>query len=789
MFSLSKFRSSTWFWRLFASYFGLILIPALTATIFTYFYLVQLIEQDAEKANTKVLHHVSRTTDDFVSGLRSNMIMFVSSASVSKFTNTTNYGQLEEKLDVLDMMAELNRQVQAMSNLLNHQVDNLYVYSRRSGMVADLNGFHREDVYFTQRNKLVDVSEEQRRQLFSSRQMMTVRNFTIEKRETLTSAVGESGTYTSFIVSYPFTSNSPDVYLVVNLKQSFLQKQIAFEGGDGLHMFIISNEDQIVARSDADNISIPMVVESVGTAASGSDTVILGGRPHKSVYVQSAASGWKYVSLIDKDVLYKPANRIRMFALAFMLLFLAMGIVLSYWLSRRIYVPIREIKSEFESLHVNNRHTELQTPDELAVLRQWSKSFVRERKDLQQRFNEMKPVIHENFLSKVLAGEFKDELSIAYYCKEIDLSFDMSAPKQVVCVELQYFAGQRDALSETDRSFLLIDLKNRMQRMMPGKLWVTSMKPTLLACILEPALADQERDAGTVSLDAEQLKELLDVFAPYGKATIGVGFVAYKAEQLHESYRRALQLLEWKSMDPEVEVILDSAESTSEDRLAAEHFLSSDDLHRLTNVLKLKDGEALIQCVSDILELNTGRRTEANRILRLSEDMIHTIARFGIKGQEQEFNLERYSSWLDKLRSSITLEEVRGLFHEIGESIKNNEPTTELKSKQFADVLAYIHEHYAEELSLEQFATKLNMSLGHFSRSFKESVGEKYVDYVARYRMMVAKQLLCETELTIDEIAERVGYLGRNSFIKIFRKLEGITPGQYRILQQQEANQ
>lgn len=62
------------------------------------------------------------------------------------------------------------------------------------------------------------------------------------------------------------------------------------------------------------------------------------------------------------------------------------------------------------------------------------------------------------------------------------------------------------------------------------------------------------------------------------------------------------------------------------------------------------------------------------------------------------------------------------------------------RTQQFSEILDYIHEHYNEELSIEYFAGLLNMSNGHFSRTFKEAVGEKYVEYIAKYRLMKAKQ-------------------------------------------------
>jgi len=78
----------------------------------------------------------------------------------------------------------------------------------------------------------------------------------------------------------------------------------------------------------------------------------------------------------------------------------------------------------------------------------------------------------------------------------------------------------------------------------------------------------------------------------------------------------------------------------------------------------------------------------------------------------------------------------------------------------------------------------MNMSVGHFSRTFKEEVGEKYVEYIAKYRMNEAKRFLLETDMKIDDIAGKVGYWGRNSFIRNFRKYEGTTPAKFRSVHQ-----
>lgn len=94
---------------------------------------------------------------------------------------------------------------------------------------------------------------------------------------------------------------------------------------------------------------------------------------------------------------------------------------------------------------------------------------------------------------------------------------------------------------------------------------------------------------------------------------------------------------------------------------------------------------------------------------------------------------------------------------------------------------AYIEEHYDNpDLSLVLISDYLNISASHLSRLFKEQHGEKFVDYIAQYRMSIAKELLSATTRPVQDIAREVGYLHSFSFIRTFKKLCGQTPGEYR---------
>jgi len=178
-----------------------------------------------------------------------------------------------------------------------------------------------------------------------------------------------------------------------------------------------------------------------------------------------------------------------------------------------------------------------------------------------------------------------------------------------------------------------------------------------------------------------------------------------------------------------------------------------------------------------LLDDGEKRDATAAQIKYLCSDVLHSWIR-AVESERHDWNVPYYYSLFDRINHCMTWEELRSSFTEIHQQLFSK--TLSNKGGQFEEILLYIEQHINEELSIEYFAEQMNMSTGHFSRKFKEEVGEKYVEYISKIRLGRAKQLLLETDFKIDDIAEQVGYWGRNSLIRAFRKYEGITPAKYR---------
>jgi len=93
---------------------------------------------------------------------------------------------------------------------------------------------------------------------------------------------------------------------------------------------------------------------------------------------------------------------------------------------------------------------------------------------------------------------------------------------------------------------------------------------------------------------------------------------------------------------------------------------------------------------------------------------------------------------------------------------------------------AYLDEHFAERVLLEDLGKVAAVSPFHLSRLFKAVVGVAPHRYLMRVRMARAVELLCGTDLTVSQIAQRVGFSSMSHFTLTFRSEVGLTPTAFR---------
>ena len=251
---------------------------------------------------------------------------------------------------------------------------------------------------------------------------------------------------------------------------------------------------------------------------------------------------------------------------------------------------------------------------------------------------------------------------------------------------------------------------------------------------------------------------------------------------IYDSFHQALNLLIVK---PEVR---GSDKKAYEEALSASYitsFYPQDTEWKLIRQIKSRDfDDGPRSLLLELFRKNSQDGENALRLESLFVQLLMTVNRviaemqldggaiFG-KDSSPYRTLEGLSSPEEKQRYVLET------FRKLSEHIRCSR--TSKSAEIYQRMLDYIEEHYREDLSLNELSYQLELSPSYLSSVFKEYNHATFLEYLSRYRVARAKPLLLQTEDSVTDIAQQVGYSNVNTFIRIFKKEEGVTPGQYRM--------
>jgi AraC family L-rhamnose operon transcriptional activator RhaR/AraC family L-rhamnose operon regulatory protein RhaS len=101
-------------------------------------------------------------------------------------------------------------------------------------------------------------------------------------------------------------------------------------------------------------------------------------------------------------------------------------------------------------------------------------------------------------------------------------------------------------------------------------------------------------------------------------------------------------------------------------------------------------------------------------------------------------------------------------------------------SLNIGKIISLLNSNYNKDIRLADILQKTGMSKNTFLRNFKRATGSTPIDYLIHIRVLKASSLLQETDMSISEIGYKVGFADSNYFSRVFRKVTGLTPREFR---------
>jgi YesN/AraC family two-component response regulator len=141
----------------------------------------------------------------------------------------------------------------------------------------------------------------------------------------------------------------------------------------------------------------------------------------------------------------------------------------------------------------------------------------------------------------------------------------------------------------------------------------------------------------------------------------------------------------------------------------------------------------------------------------------------------------------DYLLKPVDQDALFNMLHQIqvsigGKSAQKDDPADIKKhSNNVREVLTFIRQNYSEIQSVDQIARFVHLHPNYISALFRKEIGLPIIQYINNFRIERAKELLTQDDdITVEAVAEMVGFQTPRNFYKVFKEALGISPGQYR---------
>lgn len=284
---------------------------------------------------------------------------------------------------------------------------------------------------------------------------------------------------------------------------------------------------------------------------------------------------------------------------------------------------------------------------------------------------------------------------------------------------------------------------------------------------------------GCIKKYFEQARNILDIFIGL-KITIGVGN-AYDRIQLYaSSYREAQQaiyfriiegidrILYWSKLNPPTHVISTEQKNSI--------------LTRLKKAFEILDSTDFIQCIRELFFVPKSDFS-CIEIIELIQEITDLFI-------EVESSLRKDVSFDDYIKKQIHFDIQNAISTKELEAVITEPILTVMKKlsediekqniKPIRTAMAYIEQNYSQPIKLEDIASVVGLNPVYFSNVFKKEVGETFIDYLSKYRMDVAKDMLRKSNKNINEIAAAIGYNDARYFSRLFKKIVGLKPTEFK---------
>ena len=735
---ITALRSGT-FARYLFSYIALLLIPISVFTFIIYNYYINyftksIISQDMEHTK-KVMNNV----DQEIESLYGN-VMQMSSDSIFK----TNY-QTEHPSAFYHIRSRL-KSVEAS----NKFIDQILFYDENLGRIYTSNAIYTFDDFYKYGSTYENYTEEEFKGVLDSigRKYKWIPQQSVYYNKTMNSSI-------TYIVPMNWSSINTYSMVLYHINADHLNDLIGVEKSNSGDVLITADNDLILFNSGK-NLSSG-IVSLLTKEARSKDHVVTTIKRKKYLVscMPSDSTGLTYYSITLMDVALREVSRLTTIFLSGTLFIILISTFAIKVFMHFNYDPIRQLSGIARSLFpssINNRDDILVAQTALIHLSDDNAKAEKEKHELMQ----------EKLLLRLLSGDMENIEAFNVLGANVGLNFTGTC----FCVII----FRSDSVRQEDNvEYLHYEpiVKNELSGF---ETYMMTYYKELI--IIVSGLGFESR---FLRMKAEYMARQLQTDS-HIHFTAGIGNVYHDISSICKSYFEADIAVKNSEGDQDRCVVLFYELLNPADGIK----YPEEELDTLYSAIRSGNTEKINWLMNVFVQITNVANNDTLKIC-LFKDVINVSDKALRELNYKPCKLkETYSGMLysQNLDTGRIPQFITNLSRDlIGFINKNKDPMASNMDK----ILTYINRHYMDnDFSVNKLSDMFAMSISNFSHYFKSRMDQTVSDYINSIRFEKAKDLLRNTTLSVQDIANQIGYIQVSGFMRKFKSMEGLTPGSYR---------
>lgn len=744
-------KKSSLFFKYLLSYMLILCIPLVITGIFIFGYFNRILENELNEGNLSMLRQINNVVD----------------SQVLEFNKISNQIFNNYKLKPHALNKSTYAKMEAIQELKNYSIGNdfihnLSLYVKNTNFIISAAGTYDAPNFINfaynyenweYDDFIRDVNELQKPAFRYSENVYT-----------------SSPNCSSRLITYMVPGSQSTAIFMID--ENKLKNMMTLKNARGYENTIIADKDANIVASVYDwpflySEAFSGIICNTGEKGTGIAEIQDIGYFYS--YVKSTITGWIFVTMIPERVALMPVFNVRQIAICAWVLIVVLGSLIIYIITNYNYNPLldlRKLAEEKLGQHMDGRN-------EIQVVESVINRMADNGMELKKTLNNSKLALKESLLLDLLKGRFESAVRFNSMGKDIGLCIT----KPVYNVSIFYSKQFKD-MNNNQKAVIINEIEDLMPEGVEGYGRDGIAEGTIIFVI-----AMGSHDADLLKSVLQNIKNTMSNKHGFN-ITIGAGSSCDAMGQVGRSYLEAVTAIDYKFILGENKIIF-----FNEIVIKGSGNIKYPEKELKDIQIYIKQGN--IECIENALNTIVKGIKESDMPIVIARcicfDIINSVLKVvnetglsAIMADKDYFNIE-------DLNHFNTPEELTDIIIGVctdlcGEIRKSKESRNfSLKEK----LIQYIEKNCDDQnFCVKSMADDFGMSQSYLSRFFKDQTGQTLSEYQLYLRMEKAKYYLKSTNEPIRNIVSMIGYCNEASFVRLFKKMEGITPGEFRKLSQ-----